>query len=49
MTTNETCKTVLVVDDHDLIRMGICKLLAEVPGITVIGQASSGEEAITRV
>tara|TARA_R110000851_G_scaffold141976_2_gene280278 strand:+ start:242820 stop:243488 length:669 start_codon:yes stop_codon:yes gene_type:complete len=49
MTTNEACKTVLVVDDHDLIRMGICKLLAEVPGITVIGQAASGEEAITRV
>lgn len=49
MTTNEAFNTVLVVDDHDLIRMGICKLLAEVPGITVIGQASSGEEAITRV
>lgn len=49
MTINEACKTVLVVDDHDLIRMGICKLLAEVPGITVIGQAASGEEAIIRV
>ncbi|WP_438952493.1 response regulator [Porticoccus sp.] len=49
MTANEAFKTVLVVDDHDLIRMGICKLLAEVPGITVVGQAASGEEAITQV
>lgn len=40
-------KTVLVVDDHDLIRVGICRLLTDVPGITVVGQARSGEEAIS--
>ncbi|MEH6469254.1 MAG: response regulator [Porticoccus sp.] len=42
-------KTVLVVDDHDLVRLGICRLLSEVSDITVVGQAASGEAAITQV
>ncbi|WP_461481541.1 response regulator [Porticoccus sp.] len=42
-------KSVLVVDDHDLVRLGICRMLAEVPGIHVIGEAASGEEAIDKV
>ncbi|MEH6467375.1 MAG: response regulator transcription factor, partial [Porticoccus sp.] len=42
-------KTVLVVDDHDLVRLGICRLLSEVSDITVVGQAASGEAAITLV
>ena len=40
---------VLVVDDHDLIRQGICQLLGEVPNVSVIGEAGSGEEAIAKV
>ena len=39
----------LVVDDHQLVRMGISRLLADVKGIEVIGQAASGEEAIDMV
>ncbi|MBQ0712107.1 MAG: response regulator [Porticoccus sp.] len=42
-------KTVLVVDDHDLIRLGICRLLSELPDITVVAQAACGEEAIAQV
>jgi two-component system invasion response regulator UvrY len=38
--------TVLVVDDHDLVRSGVSRLLSDVPGIEVVGEASSGEEAI---
>jgi len=38
--------SVIVVDDHHLIRMGLCGTLEEVPGVVVIGQASTGEEAI---
>ena len=38
--------TVLLVDDHDLVRAGIAKLLDEVKGIEVIGQARTGEEAV---
>ncbi|GAA6133429.1 UvrY/SirA/GacA family response regulator transcription factor [Oceaniserpentilla sp. 4NH20-0058] len=37
---------VLVVDDHDLVRMGIVSLLSSSDKIEVIAQASSGEEAI---
>jgi two-component system invasion response regulator UvrY len=37
---------VLVVDDHELVRAGISRLLMDVPGIRVVGALSSGEEAI---
>ena len=37
---------VLVVDDHELVRSGITRMPADNPDIDVIGQASSGEEAI---
>lgn len=40
---------VLLVDDHDLVRMGIQRLLADVDGIEVVGEACSGEEAIEMV
>jgi NarL family two-component system response regulator LiaR len=38
---------VLVVDDHLVVRTGIRTLLAAEPGITVVGDASNGVEAIT--
>ena len=38
--------SVLVVDDHHLIRMGLCGTLNEVPGVSVVGEAASGEEAV---
>ncbi|HEY9119487.1 MAG TPA: UvrY/SirA/GacA family response regulator transcription factor [Marinobacter sp.] len=37
---------VLVVDDHELVRSGITRMLADSPDIDVIGEVSSGEEAI---
>lgn len=37
---------ILVVDDHDLVRTGIVRMLADVDGINVIGEANSGEVAI---
>lgn len=40
---------VLVVDDHELVRSGITRMLADNPDIEVIGQASSGEDAIESV
>ena len=39
---------ILVADDHDLVRMGIMRMLADVEGFTVIGEAKSGEEAVTK-
>lgn len=38
--------TILLVDDHDLVRHGIKKLLEDAQGIKVVGEAKSGEEAI---
>lgn len=40
---------VLVVDDHQLVRIGTSRLLADIEGIRVIGHASNGEEAIDKV
>lgn len=36
----------MVVDDHDLVRLGFASLLSAQAGIEVIAEASSGEEAI---
>ncbi len=40
---------VLVVDDHDLVRTGITRMLADIDGLQVIGQADSGEESLKKV
>ncbi|WP_450104008.1 response regulator [Simiduia litorea] len=37
---------ILVVDDHDLVRTGIVRMLSDVEGIEVVGEAESGEVAI---
>ncbi|HET8903313.1 MAG TPA: UvrY/SirA/GacA family response regulator transcription factor [Saccharospirillum sp.] len=37
---------VIVVDDHDLVRMGLVRLLGDADGIEVIKQGASGEDAI---
>lgn len=39
---------VLVVDDHDLVRTGISRMLADIDGLQVVGQAESGETAIKK-
>ena len=39
---------VLVVDDHDLVRTGISRMLADIQDLNVVGQACSGEDAISR-
>jgi two-component system invasion response regulator UvrY len=38
---------VMLVDDLDLVRTGMCAMLETVSGIQVVAEASSGEEAIT--
>ncbi|MHB1419032.1 MAG: response regulator [Bacillota bacterium] len=40
--------TVLVVDDHTLVREGIVSLLSRDPSIKVIGQAETGEEGVAK-
>lgn len=36
---------ILLVDDHDLVRTGLRRLLADVPELQVVGEAESGEDA----
>ncbi len=40
---------VLVVDDHQLVRTGTSRLLADIEGIEIVAQAESGEQAIDMV
>lgn len=37
---------VLVVDDHDLVRTGITRMLADIDGLHVVGEGDSGESAL---
>jgi DNA-binding NarL/FixJ family response regulator len=40
---------VLVVDDHTIVRDGICSLLALVSDMEIVGEASDGKEAVRKV
>lgn len=38
--------TVMIVDDHEMVRRGACSYLEAQPDISVVAQAGSGEEAV---
>jgi NarL family two-component system response regulator LiaR len=38
--------TVMIVDDHEMVRRGACDYLEAQPEISIVAQASSGEEAV---
>ncbi|CAG0945820.1 Oxygen regulatory protein NreC [Anaerolineae bacterium] len=40
---------ILLVDDHAILRAGLCALLAAYPDLTVVGEAGDGAEALLRV
>ena len=40
---------VLIVDDHAILRDGLRSLLDRQPGITVVGEAGNGQEALNRL
>lgn len=39
-------KRLIVVDDHGIVRLGLVALLSQQPGLEVVGQACSAEEAM---
>lgn len=39
--------SVLLADDHALVRRGFRRMLEDDPGITVVGEASNGDEAVS--
>lgn len=36
----------MIVEDHDLVRTGLRNILSEVPGLEIVAEVSSGEDAI---
>jgi DNA-binding NarL/FixJ family response regulator len=40
---------ILVADDHEALRMGLCALIGHKAGWQVCGEAANGEEAIAKV
>jgi DNA-binding NarL/FixJ family response regulator len=38
---------VLIADDHTILREGLQRILRENPALTVVGEATTGEEAVT--
>lgn len=40
---------VLIADDHDLVRMGIARMLDDDPDIEVVGEAADGDSAVLQV
>jgi two-component system response regulator DevR len=37
---------ILLVDDHEVVRLGLATLLEDTPGVSVVGEAGSGREAL---
>jgi DNA-binding NarL/FixJ family response regulator len=37
---------ILLVDDHEVVRLGLTTLLEDIPGVTVVGEAGSAREAL---
>jgi DNA-binding NarL/FixJ family response regulator len=46
MTNSSDAITVMIVDDHEMVRLGACSYLEAQPDISVVAQAGSGEEAV---
>ena len=40
---------ILLADDHSVMRMGLATLIGSDPGMTVVGEAENGDEAVTLV
>ena len=40
---------VFVLDDHEIVRRGVCRLLETEPDIRVIGEASTASAALARI
>ena len=39
----------LIVDDHAVVRKGICTLLEDEPDLTIVGEAADGSEALAQL
>lgn len=46
MTTVDDAATILLIDDHPMLRNGVKQLISMAPGLQVAGEASNGEQGI---
>lgn len=44
--SNQEPATILLIDDHPMLRTGVKQLISMAPDITVVGEASNGEQGI---
>ena len=44
--SNQEPATILLIDDHTMLRTGVKQLISMAPDITVVGEASNGEQGI---
>lgn len=44
--TNQEPASILLIDDHPMLRTGVKQLVSMAPDITVVGEASNGEQGI---
>ncbi|WP_353944824.1 response regulator transcription factor [Streptomyces sp. HUAS MG91] len=49
MTSDSSAITLLIVDDHPVVRDGVRGMFDSAPGFTVLGEAANGVEAVARV
>jgi DNA-binding NarL/FixJ family response regulator len=49
MDGDHTPVSVFLLDDHEIVRRGVRELIELEPGLTVVGEASTAEEAIQRI
>lgn len=47
--THDSRITVLIADDHEIVRQGIEKVISKTKDLTVIGEAATGQEVIDKV
>lgn len=47
--TTKSHATVIIADDHDLMRVGVRELLVKVDGIDIVAEATNGIEAVSSV
>lgn len=40
--------SILIADDHDLVRIGLRRMLEGIDGLAIVGEAASGEEALEK-
>ncbi|MER6559560.1 response regulator transcription factor [Streptomyces sp. NPDC001027] len=46
--TDDLCVSLLIVDDHPVVRDGLRGMFESAPGFTVLGEASNGVEAVAK-